>query len=80
MQFTFTIVWRELEEHSSANTTGITFKFKHTMKYPDFPSAMKPVPQSAELFVSKLLLIFSIDKSDSDEDREQQERKNVDSV
>jgi hypothetical protein len=44
------------------------------MKYPDFPSAMRPVPQSAELFVSKLFHIFSDDKSNSDEDREQQRK------
>jgi hypothetical protein len=80
MQFDFPTVWRELEEHSSANATGITSKFKHTMKYPDLLSEMRPVPHSAELFVPKLLLIFSDDKSDSDEDREQQERDNFDSV
>jgi hypothetical protein len=50
------------------------------MKYPDFPSAMRPVPHSAELFVPKLLLIFSDDNSESDEDQEQQDRENVDSV
>jgi len=58
MQFAFPMVWRKLEEYSSANTTGITSKFKHTVKCPDLPSAMKPVPHSAELFVPKLLLIF----------------------
>jgi len=79
MQFDFPTVWRELEEHSSANATGITSKFKHTMKYPDLLSEMRPVPHSAELFVPKLL-IFSDDKSDSAEDREQQERDNFDSV
>jgi hypothetical protein len=50
------------------------------VKYPDLPSAMRSVPHSAELFVPKLLLIFSDDNSDFDEDREQQERENVDSV
>ena len=79
MQFAFRMIWRELEEHSSANTTGIISKFKHTVKYPDLPSAMRPVPRSAEMFVPKLL-IFSDDNSGFDEDRAQQERENFDSV
>jgi hypothetical protein len=33
--------------------TGITFKSKHTVKYPDFTSATKPLPQSEELPVPK---------------------------
>jgi len=68
MQFAFPLIWRESEEYSSANTTRITSKFKHTVKYPDLPSAMRPVPHSAELFVQTLPLIFSDDNSDYDED------------
>ena len=75
IQLAFPMVWRELEEHSFADTTGITYKFKQTVKCPDLPSAMRPVPHSAEMFVRKLPLIFSDDNSDSDEDREQQEGK-----
>jgi hypothetical protein len=56
--------WRETEEHSSANATGITSKFKHIVKY---PSAMRPVPHSAELFVPNFSPSFSVDNSDSDE-------------
>jgi hypothetical protein len=77
MQFAFPMVWREAEEYSSANTTGITSKFKHTVKYPDLLPAMMPVAHSAELFVPKLPLIFSDEISDSDEDREQQEMDNM---
>jgi hypothetical protein len=65
--FAVHMFWRETEEHSSANTTGITSKFKHTVKYPDLPSEMRPAPHSEELFVPKFPLIFSVDNSDSDE-------------
>jgi len=75
IQLAFPVVWRELEEHSSTDTTGITSKFKQTMKYPDLPSAMRTVPHRTELLVPKLPLIFSDDNSDSDENRDQQEGK-----
>jgi hypothetical protein len=50
------------------------------VKYPDFTSAMKPVPQGEELPVPKPQenLIFNDDISDSDRDHEQQEGDNVD--
>jgi len=66
MQFAFPMVWRELEEQTSADTTGITSKFKQTVKYPDLPSAIRPVPHTAELFVPNLPMIFSNENSDSD--------------
>jgi hypothetical protein len=48
--------------------TGITCKSKHTVKYLDFTSAMRPVPQGEELPVPKPQenLIFNDDISDSD--------------
>jgi len=56
------------------NVTGITSKSKHTVNYPDLPSAMRPVPHSEELPLSKPLeiLIFNDNNSDSDKDRRQQ--------
>jgi hypothetical protein len=45
-------VWREPKDHSSdcyislTNITEITSKSKHTVKYPDFPSAVRFVPDS----------------------------------
>jgi hypothetical protein len=32
--------------------SGITSKSKHTVKYPDLPSAMRPAPYSEELPVT----------------------------
>ena len=66
MQLAAPMVWREQENFSSANTTGVTSKFKQTVKYPDFSFAMRPVPHSEELFVPKRPLIISDDNSDSD--------------
>jgi hypothetical protein len=62
------------------NIIEITSKFKHAVKYPDLPSAMWPVPHSAELPVPKAPenLTFSNDNSDSDEVHGQQEGDNVD--
>jgi hypothetical protein len=59
--FTIPVVWREPKEHSIdcyfclTNIGRITSKSKHTMKrmiavkYPHFPSAVKPVPHGEEL-------------------------------
>jgi hypothetical protein len=50
MPFAIPMVWREPKDHSSdcyfclTEIAGITSKSKHTEKYPDFPSAMRPVP------------------------------------
>jgi hypothetical protein len=50
------------------------------VKYPDLPSAMRPVPQSEEFIVPKppKNLTFSDDNSDSDKDHGQEEGDNVD--
>jgi len=63
------------------NVTGTTSKSKHTVNYPDLPSAMRPVPHSEELPVPKPLeiLTFNGDNSDSDKDRRHQERDKTDS-
>jgi hypothetical protein len=36
-----------------ASITGATAKSKHTVQYPNLPSAMRPVPQSAALPMPK---------------------------
>jgi hypothetical protein len=52
------------------------------VKYPVLPSAMRPVPHSEELCVTKKqeTLIFSDNTSDSDDDHGQQEGGNFDCV
>jgi hypothetical protein len=61
------------------NITGTTSKFKHTVKYSDFPSAMRHIPHSEELAVPKPLenLTFSDENSDSNKDHRQQQGENV---
>jgi len=85
MPFAVPIVWREPKDHSSdcyvclTNITGISSKSKHTVKYPDLPSTMRPVPQSVEFLVSKppINLTFNDKNSDSDKDHGQQAGDNV---
>ena len=57
--FVILMVWREPKDHVSdcyfclTSITGVTAKSKHTVQYPNLPSAMRPVPHSAELPVLK---------------------------
>ena len=59
MLFAVLIVWKETKDHSSncyfclTNIMGITSKPEHTVKYPDLPSAMRPVFYREELPVPK---------------------------
>jgi hypothetical protein len=59
MPFAFSVVWREPKDHLSdcyiclTNITRIISKSKHTVKYPDFPFAMRPLLHSKELPVPK---------------------------
>jgi hypothetical protein len=58
----------------------ITSNSRLSVKYPDLPSAVRPVPHSEKLPLPNPLenLTFSDDNSDSDEDHRQQEGDNVD--
>jgi len=53
------MVWREPTDSVSycylclTSITGVTAEPKHTVQYPNLPSAMRPVPHSAELSVPK---------------------------
>ena len=55
MNFAIPMVWREPQDHSSdcyfciTQIKGISSKSKHTVKYPNLPSAMRPVPHSEDL-------------------------------
>ncbi|UYV82275.1 hypothetical protein LAZ67_21001540 [Cordylochernes scorpioides] len=77
MPFAVPMIWREPKDHSSdcyfclTKTTGITSKSRHTVEYPDLPSAMRPVPYSDILPVPQPPenVIFS----DDDLDRREQQ-------
>ena len=55
MNFAIPMVWREPQDHSLdchfciTQIKGISSKSKHTVKYPNLPSAMRPVPHSEDL-------------------------------
>jgi hypothetical protein len=86
MPFAVPMVWREPKDHSSdcyfclTNIRDITSKSRHTVKYPDLPSAVGPVPHSEEYPVPKPPenMTFSDDISDSDEGHWLEEGNNVD--
>ncbi|UYV84654.1 hypothetical protein LAZ67_X002984 [Cordylochernes scorpioides] len=75
MPFEVPMVWREPKDHYSdcyfclIKTKGITYKSKHTIKYPELPSAMRLVPHSDHLLVPQPPenVTFRDDDSNSDE-------------
>jgi hypothetical protein len=69
--FAVSIDWREPTDNPSdcylclTNLTGITSKSKHTVKFPDFPSAIRAIPHREELSVpeppeSKILAMTTL--------------------
>ena len=75
MPFSIYMVWREPTDHVSyccfclTSISGVTAKSKHTVQYPNLPSAMRPVPHSAELPVPKPPTNMALsDSESSDED------------
>jgi hypothetical protein len=69
------IVWRGPTDNVSdcyffpTSITGETAKSKHTVKYPNLPLAMRPIPHSAELPVPKPPTNMTMsDSESSDED------------
>ena len=75
MPFAVPMVWRETTGHVSecyfclTSITGVTAKSKHTVQYPNLPSAMRPVPQGSELPVPKPptnMTLSEIESSDED--------------
>jgi len=55
MNFAVPTVWPEPQDHTSdcyfciTQIKGISIKSKHTVKYPNLPSAIRPVPHSEDL-------------------------------
>ena len=59
MPFAIPVVWSEPTDHVShcyfclISIIGVIASSKHTVQYPNLPSAMRPVPHTAELPVPK---------------------------
>lgn len=73
MNFAVPMIWQEPKVHSTdcyfcLTNIIITSKSKHTVIYPNLPSAMRPVPQSDELLVPQPPenLILSDDEQERD--------------
>ena len=80
MFFAIPMAQRQPKDNSSncyfcfTNITRITSKSRHAVKYPEWPSAMRPFRNSEGLFVPNTLenLNFSDDNSDSNDHGQQQ--------
>src|SRR5215469_15139473 len=72
MPFAVPMVWREPKDHVTdcyfclTNISGFSGKNKHKIKYPDLPSAIRPVPHSDELPIPTPVAISSVQSSDDD--------------
>ncbi|GFV88867.1 uncharacterized protein TNCV_4609121 [Trichonephila clavipes] len=83
MPFAIPIIRREPKDHSSdcyfclTNIKGITSKSKHTVVFPDFQSAMRPVPHSEELPIPKPPEHVPLNEESSDSDRSKEEEEAV---
>jgi len=60
------------------NITGVTAKSKHTVQYPNLPSAMRRVPHSAELPVSNPPTNMTLSDSESSDEDVGQANNNMD--
>ena len=74
MYFAVPIVWREPQDHSSdcyfciTHIKGISSKSKNTVKYPNLPSVMRPVPYSEDLPIPHLPTHLTVeDESEHEE-------------
>jgi len=78
------MVWRQPTDHVSdsyfclTSITGVTAKSKHTVQYLNLPSAMRPVPHSAELPVPKPPTNMTLSDSESNDEDVGQANNNMD--
>ena len=84
LPFAIPIVWREPAVcvsdcyFSLTSITGVTAKSKHTVQYPSLPSAMRPVPHSAESPVTKPPTNMTLSDCESSDVDVGQANKNMD--
>jgi hypothetical protein len=84
MPFAIPMVWREPTNHVSdcyfylPSIAGVTAKSKHTVQYPNLPSAIRSVPHSAKLPVPKPPANMTLSDSDSSDEDVGQANNNMD--
>ena len=82
--FAIPMVWRQFTDHVSdcyfclTNITCVTTKSKHTVQYPNLPSALRAVPHSEELPVPKPPTNMTLSDSESSEEDISQTNNNMD--
>ncbi|GBM20775.1 hypothetical protein AVEN_30025-1 [Araneus ventricosus] len=70
MPFALPMVWREPKNHSTdcyfclTDISGLTSHSRHTVVYPNLPSAIRPVTHSSELSIPKPTETWSLDDND----------------
>ena len=73
------MVWREPRDHLTdcyfcmTKISGITSKTRHTVNYPDIPSAIKPVPHSSDLPIPVRPETWSVEHEEEDINVESQD-------
>jgi hypothetical protein len=86
MLFPIPIVWREPMDHISdcyfcmAIITGVTAKSRHTVQYFNLSSAMRPVPHSAQLHVTKPPTNMTLSDSELSDEEVGQANNNMDVI
>ena len=84
MPFAIPMVWREPTDHVSdccfcqTSITGVTANSKHTVQYPNLPSAMSPVHESAELPVPNPRTNMTLSDGESSDEDVGQANNNMD--
>lgn len=74
MAFGIPMVWREQKDHSTdcyfclTNIKGYSVKTRAKIRYPDVPSAIRPVPHGPDLPVPNVPIASAISESDSNEE------------
>jgi len=84
MTFAIPMIWRDPTDHVSdcyfclTSITGVTANSKHTVQYPNLPSAMRPVPHSVELPVPKPQTNMTLSDSESNDEEVGRANNNID--
>jgi hypothetical protein len=83
MPFAVPMVWREQKDHHSdcyfclTKISGVSFKQRKSIEYPNLPSAMRPVPHGDNLPVPKPPADWALESGD-DDDNERAVAENMD--
>ena len=74
MPFAVPMVWREQKDHYTdcyfclTKISGVSFKHRKSIQYPNLPSAMRPVPHDANLPIPKPPAELTVESGDDDDD------------